>query len=245
MEVYNVRRERRQEDISHEEEGKEIERALGLSCCVFFDKWVLWSVNFILFIFGLTQILVGLYVIASDTTTWIGSFFPNFAVGMGVIVSLITFLGWCGSARHSRCMLWTYTWLLFQIILVQTIGLTVLSISITHTKGILSYYWRNLSDNDRASVEDSYKCCSFDGNYTDATQTDKDVYAVCLDEHPQWTETCWDKEHEDIESNITSIYIASVIVLGLQVLLLFMTLALLNGITAYEIYKSLSIVFGA
>jgi len=244
MEVYEVRHERKQEDIRHEEGGKEFEKDLRLSCCVCFEKWVLWSVNFILFIFGATQILLGLYVIASDTTTWIGSFFPNYAVGMGVIVSLITFLGWFGSARQSRCMLWTYTWLLFQIILVQTIGLTVLSISITYTKDFLSYYWRNLSDNDQASVEDSYKCCSFDGNNTDATQRDKDRYDVCMDEYPLRTETCWEKEHNDIESNIWSIYIASVIVLCLQVLLLFMTLALINGITAHEIYKRLSIVMG-
>jgi len=201
---------------------------------------MLWSMNFILFIFGLAEIGVGIYVMTSDTTAWTGTFLPNIAIGTGIIVTMIAFLGCCGSAKENRCMLWTYACLLFWIILPQTVGITILFVGNEYTEDFLSSCWNKLSDESKTRIEEKYECCSFNGNSTDATLSDKNAYKLCLEDNPTWTETCWGKAHGDIENNLTSIYVACALVLGAQIIFLFMTMALIHGITVTYVYRRLS-----
>jgi len=216
-----------------------------LGCCGFMEKWFLWIVNMILFIVGIAEIGAGAYAMSSDSTTWTGSDLPKFTIGMGVLVGFIAFLGCCGAARENRCMLWLYAFILFWVILAQTSGLTVCVIGSSYTKEFLSTCWDNLSDIDITKIEDSYKCCSFDGTSDDATPSDQKDYTECIAEYPTWTQTCWDKVHQDVEGNLKSISIAVGVVLASQILFLFMTMALITGITKSAAYRRISMALGA
>jgi len=218
------------------------ERKIGfLSTC---QKWFLVFVNCILFTIGLAQIGIGFYVLASNTGIWIGSYVPALAVGLGMFVTMISFLGCCGAARENRCMLCIYAFFLFWIILAETSGLTVFFFGGEYIRAFLSSCWNNLSLNDMSKIQDDWKCCSFDGNSADATQTDQEAYAICLQEHPTWTQSCWEMAHENIEKNINSIYVADAIVVSTQIIFFFMTFGLINGITVSYIYDRISIIVG-
>jgi len=216
-------------------------RELGCSGCM--EKWFLFTVNFILFMVGVVELSVGAYVMTSDSNTWTGSDLAWFAIAMGALIGFIAFFGCCGAAKENRCMLWFYAFILFWIVLIQTSGLTLCAIGSNYTKQFLSICWDNLDEADIAKIENTYNCCSFDGNSTDATPSDKSDYLDCINENPTWTQTCWDKGHSDVESNFKSILIAVAIVLVAQILFLFMTMALITGITKSEAYRKVSSVF--
>lgn len=221
----------------------ESSRELGFCGCM--EKWFLWVVNMILFIVAIAEIGAGAYAMSSNSTTWTGSDLPKFTIGMGVLVGFIAFLGCCGAAKENRCMLRLYAFVLFWVVLAQTSGLTVCAIGSTYTKEFLSTCWDNLSVVDIGKIEDAYHCCSFDGNSTDATTKDQSDYQDCVSAHSTWTESCWEKAHSDVESNFKSISIAVAIVLAAQIIFLFMTMALITGITKSEAYRRISIAFRA
>jgi len=211
-----------------------------LGCCGCLEKWFLCTVNFILFIVGIAEMGVGVYAMQSNSSTWTGSSIAGFAIAMGALVGFIAFLGCCGAAKENRCMLWFYSFALFWIVLIQTSGLTVCAIGSSYTKEFLSTCWDNLDQADISKIEDAYDCCSFDGNSTDATPSDKVDYLNCTTENPQWTHTCWDKVHSDVQSNFKSISIAAAFVLVAQIIFLFMTMALISGITKTEAYRKIN-----
>jgi len=211
-----------------------------LGCCGCMEKYFLCTVNSILFIVGVAEFGVGVYAISSNSGTWTGSYIAKFAIAMGAVVAFISFLGCCGASRENRCMLWLYSFILFWIILIQTSGLTVCTVGSTHTKEFLSTCWDHLDDSDISKIEDAYDCCSFDGNSTDATPTDKSDYLNCTSEHPTWTQSCWEKAHSDVESNFRSVSIAIGFVLVAQIIFLFTTMALISGITKSLAYQRLS-----
>jgi len=226
----------------HQIESEQQKKQLG--CCGCMEKWFLFIVNIILFIVGIAELGAGVYAMTSDSTTWTGSDLPNFAMVMGGVVACIAFLGCCGAAKENRCLLWSYAFILFWVILAQTSGLTVCAIGSSYTEEFLSECWTKLSAADQSKIEDNYDCCSFNGNSTDAIPSDKDAYNVCVKEHPTWTKSCWEKAHTDVENNMRSISIAVAIVLGAQIVFLFMTMALITGITASSVYRRVSFAFG-
>jgi len=226
----------------HQIESEREKKKLGFCGCM--EKWFLSTVNVLLFILGVAELGAGIYAMTSNTTTWTGSDLPKFAMIMGGIVALIAFLGCCGAAKENRCLLWSYAFVLFWIILAQTSGLTVCAIGSSYTQEFLSECWTKLSTDDQAKIEENYHCCSFDGNSDDAIPSDKAAYDLCVEEHSEWTESCWQKAHDDVESNMRSISIAVAIVLGAQILFLFMTMALITGITASSVVRKISVSFG-
>jgi len=228
----------------HQIENQSQGRKQELGCCGCMEKWFLLTVNCILFIVAIAELAAGIYVMSQNSTTWTGSDIPKFAIVVGAIVGLIAFLGCCGAARENRCLLWTYAFVLFWLILAQTAGLTVCAIGSNYTEEFLSEGWTKLSTEDKTKIEESYECCSFNGNSTDATPSDKADYADCIGVHPQWVDSCWEKAHSDVESNFRSISIAVAIVLGAQILFLFMTMALISGITATAAYRRASYFLG-
>jgi len=215
-------------------------RRKDLGCCGCLEKWFLGSVNFILFVVGIAQVGCGIYAKTGEAAVWTGSSLPNFVIAMGVCVSFIAFLGCCGAYKENKCMLWMYAFFLFWIILAQTAGLTVCAIGNTYTEDFLSDCWDNLSADDQAKIESTYDCCSFNGNSTDATVADQEAYTECVAEHSSWTETCWEKVHGEVEKNLKSITIAVTIVVVSQVIFLFITMALINGITMASVNRKIS-----
>jgi len=219
-------------------EGKE------LGCCGCMEMWFLWIFNSILFLVGFAELGAGIYAMSSNSTTWTGSGFPRMAIVMGAIVACISFLGCCGAKRQKRWLLWVYAFILFWLVLAQTAGLTVCAVGSSYIKEFLSECWDKLPVDDQSKIEESYKCCSFDGNSTDATPSDHLAYTACIKDHPEWLESCWEKGHASVQKNLRSITIAAGVVLGAQILFLFMTMALINGITETSVYRKFSLAFG-
>jgi len=214
-----------------------------LGCCGFLEKWFLGIVNFILFVVGIAQIGCGIYVMTSNASTWTGSDLANYVAVIGACVAFIAFLGCCGAIKENKCLLWIYAFLLFWIILAQSVGLTICVIGESYTEDFLADAWDELSTADQTKIEDEYNCCSFNGNSTDSTTADRQEYTDCLSENPSYTETCWEKVHGEVERNLKSITIAVAIVVCSQILFLFITMGLINGITMADVNRKLSTQF--
>merc|ERR1719357_980218 len=156
---------------------------------------------------------------SSDASTWTGNGLANYVVGMGFCVAFIAFLGCFGAIRENKCMLWIYAFLLFWIILAQTVGLTVCAIGETYTEEFLSDFW------DSLSIED------------------QEAYTECLEVNPTYVESCWDKVHGQVFKNLRSVTIAVAIVVVSQIIFLFMTMALINGINMATVNRRMSTAF--
>merc|ERR1719369_1967292 len=219
------------------------DRKPGLGCCGCVEKWFLSIVNLILFIVGLSQIGCGIYVITSDASEWTGNGLANYVVGIGFCVAFIAFLGCFGAIKENKCMLWIYAFLLFWIILAQTVGLTVCAIGETYTEVLLADCWDSLSTEDQTNIEDQYHCCSFNGNSPNATIADKEDYNECIAINPTYEKSCWEKVHGTVSSNLRSVTIAVAIVVVSQIIFLFMTMALINGISMASVNRRMSSVF--
>jgi len=228
-------------EVYHRMDHTESKPELG--CCGCMEKWFLSIVNLILFIVGLAQIGCGIYAMSSDASTWTGNGLANYVVGMGFCVAFIAFLGCFGAIKENKCMLWIYAFLLFWIILAQTVGLTVCAIGETYTEEFLSDFWDSLSTEDQKSIEDQYNCCSFDGNSPNATIADQEAYSECLQVNPTYVESCWDKVHGQVSKNLRSVTIAVAIVVVSQIIFLFMTMALINGINMATVNRRMSTAF--
>jgi len=214
-----------------------------LGCCGFLEKWFLGIVNFILLVVGIAQIGCGIYVMTSNASTWTGSGLANYVAIIGACVAFIAFLGCCGAIRENKCLLWIYAFLLFWIILAQSIGLTLCVVGEAYTEDFLANAWEELTPAEQAKIEDEYNCCSFNGNSTDATKEDQQEYRDCLTKYPTYTRTCWDKVHGEVERNLKSITIAVAVVVCSQIFFLFITMGLINGITMADVNRRLSMQF--
>lgn len=214
-----------------------------LGCCGCVERWFLSTVNLILFTVGLAQIGCGIYWMSSDSSMWTGNGLANYVVGMGFCVAFIAFLGCCGAWKENKCMLWVYAFLLFWIILAQTVGLTICAIGETYTEDFLSDCWDSLSAEDQQKIEDQYDCCSFNGNSTTATVQDKDDYLTCIAANPTYVDSCWEKVNGQVSKNLKSVTIAVAIVVVSQIIFLFMTMALINGISMASVNRKMSGVF--
>jgi len=233
MEVYHRENYQRMEDTRESE----------LGCCGCLEKWFLGTVNFILFFVAVAQIACGIYMMSSNASTWTGSSLSIFIVAMGVCVALIAFLGCCGAFKENKCMLWTYAFLLFWIILAQTMALTICAIGDNYTEDFLSSCWDNLSTHDQDKIQDTYECCSFNGNSTDSTTADQEAYVSCVHENPTYVKSCWEKVHGEVSHNLKTVTIAVGIVVISQILFLFMTMALINGISMAKVNRRMSHMF--
>merc|ERR1719499_127570 len=180
---------------------------------------------------------------SSNSSVWTGTGLANYVVGLGICVGFIAFLGCCGACKENKCMLWTYAFLLFWLILAQTVGVTICGIGETYTEDFLSGCWDNLSEQDQHQIEDNYHCCSFNGNSTSATTADEEAYKECVAENPTYVQSCWDKVHSEVKSNLKSVTISGGIVVASQILFLFMTMALINGISMASVNRRMSYVF--
>merc|ERR1719285_271033 len=179
----------------------------------------------------------------SNTSTWTGASLANYVSIIGACVAFIAFLGCCGAFKESKCLLWIYAFMLFWIILAQSVGLTICAIGETYTEDFLEDCWEHLSANDQAKIEDEYKCCSFNGNSTDSTTADQEAYISCVHDNPSYVTSCWEKVHGEVSHNLKTITIAVGIVVVSQILFLFMTMALINGISMAKVNRRMSHMF--
>jgi len=211
-----------------------------LGCCNKLQKFSVWIINFVLFVVGLAQIAAGVWAWKSDASDWTGTSIPKACIGFGLILIFISFLGCCGAWKENRPLLWLYAFLVFSLILGQVGALSIAAVSKDYTMRFMQEVWEHMGDKAQTEIEDAYKCCSFMGsddlNHWSPIKDDNYAYGNCTKTHEDdgWKKpipTCYEQAHDDVESNLKTVLIAIAIVGTVQILILFMTMCLISGIS--------------
>jgi len=209
-----------------------------LGCCNKLQKFSVWIINFVLFVVGLAQIAAGAWAWKSNASDWTGTSIPKACIGMGLILLFISFLGCCGAWKENRPLLWFYALLVFVLVLGQVGALSVAAVSKDYTMRFMEEVWDHTDETTREEIEKTYKCCSFMGttNGTDTTPADHSEYLTCSEAHKDdgWgnpIQSCYATAHKEVEKNLKTVLIAIAIVGGVQIVILFMTMCLISGIS--------------
>jgi len=228
-----------------------------LSCCATLQKWIICIVNIILFIFGMVQMGVAVYVLQA------GSESLGFAaevldgndtavqamLSFGILIAFISLLACCGAAKESICMLWVYAILLFFMIMGQAMTVAVTAVSVEYGDSIFESLWKKLDADTIDDIEQTYECCSFNGDQANNTwPADADQYTACSSEN-DWDpmETCWGKFERNIDENYDLVKAITIIVLAVQIIIYFSThfviqsIAEAEGIEAEKTEKNLEV----
>ena len=94
------------------------------SCCDSLFKTLLLLFNLGFALVGLVLIGFGAYVqvAAKDYLNFLSDNYlntPVFIIILGVVIFVIAFFGCCGAVKESKCMMYTYGFLLFVILIAQ------------------------------------------------------------------------------------------------------------------------------
>jgi len=215
-----------------------------IGCCATIQKWLIFIVNIILFIFGTVQIGVACYILSAGTEN-LGfaadvmegnDTSVNFLLAFGIVVVFISFLGCLGAKRESKCMLWVYAFILFFMIMGQSMAVAVTGVSLEFGDSIFESLWKKLDATTIEDIEDTYECCSFNGNDTDNTwEADVNEWDSCTAEN-SWDpmESCWEKFEKTIDDNYCMVRIVTSIFLGVQTLIYLSTHYVIQSIAEAE-----------
>jgi len=216
----------------------------NIGCFANFQKWFILIVNVILCILGLAQVGLGCYIVAAGTEGlgFASAVFKDndsavkFLLVFGAIIVFIAVMGCCGAKRKSKLMLWVYAFILFFLIMGQSVGVVVVGFSVTYGNAIFESLWKTLSAETIEDIEDSYECCSFNGEFANMTWAeDAADWTSCTAEN-DWDpmETCWGKFESSITENFDCLYIVGAVVLGAQVITYFCTHYVVGSIAKAE-----------
>jgi len=215
-----------------------------IGCCASLQKWLIFIVNILLFIFGVVQVGVACYVIAEGSESL--GFMADLLDGndsavqamlaFGVIIVVISFVACVGAMRESICMLWLYAVILFFMIMGQAMTVAVTAVSLEYGDSIFESLWKKLDAERIEDFEQTYECCSFNGD--DATNTwpaDAAQYASCSSANAfDPMETCWGKFESTVDANYDMVKIITAIVLAVQTVIYFSTHFVIQSIAEAE-----------
>jgi len=215
-----------------------------IGCCATIQKWLIFIVNIILFIFGVAQIGVACYVLAagSDSLGFAADVLDGndsavqSMLAFGIILVIISFVACVGAKKESICMLWVYAVILFFMIMGQAMTVAVTAVSVEYGDSIFESLWKELDADRIDDIEQTYKCCSFNGEDAAATwPADSDQYTACSSAN-NWLpmETCWGKFESTINDNYDMVKIITVIVLTVQIVIYFSTHFVIQSIAEAE-----------
>jgi len=214
-----------------------------IGCCATLQKWLIFIVNIILFIFGTIQIGIACYILAagSESLGFMADLFDGndslvqSMLAFGIIIVIISFLACCGAMKESKCMLWLYAVILFFMIMGQAMTVAVTAVSMEYGESIFESLWKKLDAEQIEDFEQTYECCSFNGNSTDTWQADKDQYISCSSSNDfDPMETCWGKFESTVDANYGMIKSITAIVLAVQTLIYFSTHFVIQSIAEAE-----------
>jgi len=215
-----------------------------IGCCATLQKWLIFIVNIILFIFGTIQLGIASYVMmaGSDSLGFAADVFDGnesvvqAMLAFGILIVVISFIACVGAKRESICMLWLYAVILFFMIMGQAMTVAVTAVSIEYGDSIFESLWKKLDADRIDDIEQTYECCSFNGN--DPTNTwpaDAQQYITCSSEN-DWVpmETCWGKFESSVNDNYDMVRKITAIVLTAQILIYFSTHFVIQSIAEAE-----------
>jgi len=209
-----------------------------LGCCANTQKWLIFIVNIILFIFGTVQVGVAGYILAagSDSLGFLADVLDDKSnvkaiLAFGLIIVFISFLGCCGAKTESKWMLWNYALILFFMIMGQVMTVGVTAISIEYGDSIFESLWKNLDAGKIDDIQQTYKCCSFNGDDEDTWPADAIQYGKCKMEN-DWEpmQTCWGKFEKTVDESYDMMRMCTVLVLSVQILIYFSTHCVIQSI---------------
>jgi len=215
-----------------------------LGCCATVQKWLIFIVNFLLFVFGTVQIGIAVYVLVagSDSLGFAADVLDgndtavNAMLAFGIIVVFISFQGCVGAKKESKCLLWIYAIILFFMIMGQAMTVAVVAVSVEYGESIFESLWKELDADTIDDIETTYECCSFNGdNANDTWAGDVTEYNQCTSDNsfdPMLT--CWGKFEGKINDNYDMVKIITAIVLGVQTVIYFCTHYVIQSIAEID-----------
>jgi len=213
-----------------------------IGCCGTFQKWVIFFINIILFIFGIIQLSVAAYVIAGGTE---GLGFALDLLGdndsaiksmlaFGILIVFISFWGCYGAVKENLCLLWIYTFSLFFLIIGQSMTVAVIAVSLKYGDTIFESLWKDLEPDTITDIEMAYDCCSFYGDNANETWAgDVEDYEECYADYG-YSESCWGKFERNIEENYDMMKIITAVFMGFQIFIYFCAHFLMQNIAEAE-----------
>jgi len=215
-----------------------------IGCCATLQKWLIFIVNIILFIFGTIQVGIACYVIAAGSENLgfaaellDGNDSAVYAMlAFGIIIILISFFACVGAKSESTSMLWVYAVVLFFMIMGQAMVVAVTAVSMEYGDSIFESLWKELDTETIEDIEQTYECCSFNGDDVDNTwEADRLQYLSCTSSNSfDPMETCWGKFESSIETNYDLVKSITAIVLAVQTLIYFSTHYVIQSIAQAE-----------
>jgi len=204
-----------------------------MGCCARIQKCSIFLLNLVLFLFGVTEIGIALYIKLSkdDGGNFVSDIFEGndtlieMTLTFGVALTLLAFFGCCGAMLSNRCMLWSYVIILFFLIMGQAMIFAVGLASTDSHDEIFAQVWSDLSNDTILDIESAYDCCSFNGTDINNTWTsDVTNYEECsASKNDSTIETCWSKFSADLEENYNTIVFGTGVIFALQVIMYFST----------------------
>jgi len=215
-----------------------------IGCCASIQKWLIVIVNIILFIAGTIQIGFTCYVLVagSDSLGFAADVldgnetFIHAMLAFGIVIVVISLVACVGAKMESKCMLWVYAVILFFMIMGQAMVVCVTAVSMEYGDSIFQSLWRRLDADTIEDIEQTYKCCSFNGENLDTSwPADAAEYTVCSSEN-DWNpmETCWGKFKSNVDENYGMIKMITIIILAMQVVIYFSTHFVIQAIAEAE-----------
>jgi len=145
-----------------------------MGACFKLSKWLVFIQNFIFFLAGAAVIGLGIYYLVGQTIPGLSlvKTISIAIVSLGGVVLIISFLGCCGSAQESRCML-SFYWALVFILTVGTVVIAVLAFTNTWKVGdLIDQAWQGLNSESKKWIYDTFQCCGFTSPDDDPTVCD-------------------------------------------------------------------------
>jgi len=212
-----------------------------LDCCATMQIRMIFAVNIILFIVGIVQIGISSYflVAGSDDLGFVSAVYQgndsavSSTLAFGVLFVIISFWACCGAIRHSKCMLWIYAIVLFFIIMGQAMTVAALAVAEDYGDSIFADLWRDLEPETIDDIEDTYECCSFNGNSNDTWVEDAARYQSCTSDKG-YNVSCWQKFEGEVDENYDMVRTATATFLGFQILIYFSTHYVIQSIAEAE-----------
>jgi len=204
------------------------------NCCDSLFKTILLIFNLVFALVGLVLIGFGVYVQidAKDYLNFLGDNYTNtpvFIIILGAIIFVVAFFGCCGASKENKCMMYTYGFLLFVILIAQ-IGAGIAAfllkgdlnqaIQKNMADGMKNYGAPGYSGVDATwdTVQRGFECCGVNSwedwkNISTAGLPKQSVPDSCCREEEKdcgkkptasdlWDQGCYDTFSEDFSDNI-------------------------------------------
>ncbi|KAJ3309822.1 hypothetical protein HDV04_005601 [Boothiomyces sp. JEL0838] len=144
-----------------------------------FAKNLMLVINFLSMLAGLILIGGGGYIISNNTTDIVGlsSGIASAAIAIGVIVSIVSFLGCFGAANEKGMLLKTYFVLLIILVILEvSIGAAAYA-QRDEISGVLETSWvleveRNPNSTEINNIERLFQCCGYSSPLDHAVPVD-------------------------------------------------------------------------